>query len=776
MIKKIVKTGAVLFLVVFLSLNVHALMYEKYLYGSECDHQTIFTENMLCGTYYDEGSILLERDTSYRTSRTILTDYFNNYLLNPSFEIDVGNAASYWNFYGSVASSISHEYSEEESRTGSYSLKISRPSFNGYGGVSSSKIFVMPNTKYVFSGYVKGSNIDKFSFDVHCSKQGSSDNDLFSYIDSSNRRVSGSFSDWTQKYLIFETDSDAEYCDVFAFFSLGGFADNVYLDDFKLEKTDEVSNLNVRNTFVVDYSYNDRGDMIRIIDPDGLSYNYLINENRLAKKVYINNLVLNGDFNYVVDGSKPFYWDSKIGSVANFIKYNGLTDNRVLKLKGLSSEIFQVIPIRNTKSYLLEFQYKGDIKLKLLWLDEFENVIFEDSVDLSDVIFDSYLDILNPPPNSKFLKLSFKHMSLSSASFIDNVKLSLENKPSNEISVEYKPNGQISSIDYGFVSTEYEYDIRDLVTRINTVNSDGATYFDESYEYDESGNTEKINNNERGVYLDLIYDDLDRLKTVNQVGEYYIGSGWSSLIFDYSYVGNIKETKFDDVAKSYSYEDDSNKLSSAKNKNFNYFPGGKVSTIEDTVDSSIVSFEYNELGRVAKIEMGDGQYSAYAYSPTAVQRKRTVNVLGDSLEIYVYKLDGTLLYKYVEELNIDDACTIKNWNPADRHFIIKGTGGAVVGIADDRGNMKLIGGITENGDASTSSGRSFKVRGSSGDVAAFDGSGNLILNGALNYYQGSVAPTDNRDFILKGPTGPVLMITADGDLFTKGCVSGGETI
>ncbi|MCF7871880.1 hypothetical protein K9L97_02495 [Candidatus Woesearchaeota archaeon] len=752
---------AFLFLLVLVmnAFSVAAVIQERNIFDINCD-EDFFPNTYLgkiCKSYFEAGDNIFEFYPDGKTARIITTDYFFNMITNPGFEVTDGNAAHFWSPYNDVSS---FEISSSEALSGEYSLKFARSSpSSSYAGIETMPMYLDAGQEYVLKAFFKGSVSGNARFSLHCVAGGN--NFAYSVVEE-NRVMSGDLNSWTEKSLVFIPDADAEYCKPLVYFNPDSSGE-LYVDNVRLG-WNNLSHINMKNTFVVDFTYDINGLLTRVVDPNSNVISYTSDSLFQVSDLSVNNFILNSNFDEYIDSAKAMYW-----YLEGAASIDRSSDPFVVM--PVDSAISQFdIPVRSGTYYDLSLNAKGNLLLELEWQDFYRNRLSADYENLISANLQDYSFEISPPKGARFLKISLFANDVSDVYFVSMLK---KDGLNYSLSAEYTDNGKIKSIDYGLVYSEFEYNINNLLSKsITKKKADLSVLFDERYDYDSTGNLIGINAPDIGSAT-FSYDYLHRLKDVNKNGLFFPNLT-DFFSFEYDYMGNILSNKGQD----YQYYEGTDRLKDDGLYTYEYNSKGQITRKISKATGFSVDYYYNEKGLFDKVVNKIEDTSVdYYYSGSFMQRKIVNYPDYSEITIYIY-YNGDLLYSYKDEFSYDatGSCTINNWNPSGRHFVIKGSSGSVVGIADDRGNMKLAGSITESGDASSSSGRSFKIKGDSGVVAAFDASGNLILNGVLNYYQDVVSPTSGRDFVIKGSDGPVLMITSNGDLFAKGCVSGGEVI
>ena len=771
--KKVTIVIFIIILLLVLGTFASAKIKEINLFDNQCNNFVNERKGTICASYTDAGSTFNEYDSFGNVISQVFTDYYKNYLTNPSFEYSSGDAARFWDFYGDATSG----YSRDVAHSGDTSLKFSRLSNAGntWSGVVSGNLYLKPLTNYTLSAFIKGTNVNDFKLTIQCYN---SNGQNTAYIHNpSNEYTSGTF-DWEQHTLNFSTKADLTYCRAIAAFTPSGKANKVYVDDISLEESEHFGNFSFDNTFIVDYSYNSLNEFKKIINPEGEAVTYSVGDNNLVNTVSINNMLNNGGFEDYTRSNHAVYWEG--GYSVDSQKNSGA---RSLEVNNAVAS--QEVPIRTNQEYLFEGQVMvstNGANMHFNWLDDAHNLI-----STSDLIvqlssnFEKQTKLLKGPIGARYLKLV---LDCYGSCYADDFSLKSVGAIGSSLSLDYYLNGKFKSINYpNNIRSDYTYNTRDLVSEIKTTKG-SSVYFDESYDYDSSGNVLKITDKTRAKSTILSYDFLDRLINVSQSG-YYIGSGWDSLNFNYDLLGNILNAVISGGSlgapqnSAYSYYPNSDKVKDLNGTSYTYTNFGAIKSKTDNI--GITTYNYDESQRLTSINLPSGNNVSYSYDAlNYITRKTVQNSENSSVEIYVYDISGKMIYLYsFEDTNNNvtnpNSCAITNWNDAGRHFVIRNNA-ADVAIIDDNGNMKLAGSANEQLPVINTGVRSFNITSNGITEAAITNSGNLSVLGKIYNNQASITSSPDRDFVIKNNGEIIFMITAKGDVYTKGCVSGSQNI
>lgn len=203
----------------------------------------------------------------------------------------------------------------------------------------------------------------------------------------------------------------------------------------------------------------------------------------------------------------------------------------------------------------------------------------------------------------------------------DNKVISVLNKTANlATGITYKPFGGMASLIYGNgIMGTIGYDNQYRIASITA-----GTVMNLSYTDDANGNITAITNNQNATKnKNFTYDALDRLATATSTGI------WGSLAWTYDGTGNRKTEN----TNSYTYQANSNKLSSANGITFGYDTNGNTAT-ENTRQ-----YTYNQNQRL--IQVADGTMMAgYTYNGNGQRVKKQVN---GQTTIFHYNQSGQII-------------------------------------------------------------------------------------------------------------------------------------
>ncbi|GAB2695037.1 DUF6531 domain-containing protein [Aliiglaciecola aliphaticivorans] len=208
----------------------------------------------------------------------------------------------------------------------------------------------------------------------------------------------------------------------------------------------------------------------------------------------------------------------------------------------------------------------------------------------------------------------------------------------------YHANGSIKQFEYGngFIHSQLQYnsglpkDFTDLK---------GATVaIDQYFEYDANGNMKFLRNDQNRTYdIALIYDDLDRIKTIS---DSFKGAG----LVDYDEMGNIENYNIGSQSITYHYDTNKKLISTSGShiNNFSYDDRGNVK------NNGSITFNYNLAGHTTSLTKS-GQTSSFLYDGND---KRIIKYADGDSQYFLYGLDGTLLYQqdqstYINHVYLD---------------------------------------------------------------------------------------------------------------------------
>ena len=233
-----------------------------------------------------------------------------------------------------------------------------------------------------------------------------------------------------------------------------------------------------------------------------------------------------------------------------------------------------------------------------------------------------------------------------------NQLTSLTDPRGNGIDYSYDESGNLTAIEYEDGSSEsfsyddngnvtisvnrrgqeilYSYNDRGQIVR--QINPDGSVPIE--YTYDASGNIDTVTDGSGTIDLD--YDQSDRLTKITYPGGRFL---------EYTYDAGDRRTSLTDR--------DGDRV------NYTYDAAGRLASLTDGDDNLIVSYQYDEVGRLSREDKGNGTYTVYRYDlanqPLSIENYAPDDTLNssstyayDSLgrQISLTTLDGEWTYDY----------------------------------------------------------------------------------------------------------------------------------
>jgi len=177
---------------------------------------------------------------------------------------------------------------------------------------------------------------------------------------------------------------------------------------------------------------------------------------------------------------------------------------------------------------------------------------------------------------------------------------------SGTLTIDYYGNGRIYSVTDGTDKTVY-YDYDDAGDLTVATNPDGDTLV---YTYDSRHNMLTIEDFEGNVYLENIYDEMDRIRVQTVAGH-----GTSYMDYDPE---NRKST-FTDARglTTVYYYDENMMLTSTEDMESGFtnefYPNGRLKSRTDRTGHT-TSYEYDQAGNMTRIDYPDGTYETYVYN------------------------------------------------------------------------------------------------------------------------------------------------------------------
>lgn len=180
--------------------------------------------------------------------------------------------------------------------------------------------------------------------------------------------------------------------------------------------------------------------------------------------------------------------------------------------------------------------------------------------------------------------------------------------------VDYSLTGQTVRTEYGNGTiTTQTYDPLNLrLTRILTVNAQGASLQDLNYTYDPLGNIVKITDNVNTANQSFKYDHLDRLIEAN-------GQSYGIKSYSYDEIGNITNKE----GINYTYSNKPHAVASLSNgTTFAYDNNGNTSSM--TKDGVTTNYVYDKSNRLKDVTRGASPVASYGYDGDGGRVKKAV--------------------------------------------------------------------------------------------------------------------------------------------------------
>lgn len=566
------------------------------------------------------------------------------------------------------------------------SLSLSDNSlFNGMAvqGSGSTNVDVEPNKNYVLSGYTQGG-----SFSVSCSGEAASLGDSGSFVEGG----------WIRYYQVLTTGSGTATCEI----SLN----NGLFDGIQFSEGSEVIDYD-SGLFSVKYAYDNKDRLISKLNPVGVGEAHaydLMNNDRFSS---INNLI--PDPSFELNENSFLYWQGPFGYDSD-----ARSGNKAILANSNNYETLKyLLPVFPRKEYVLSAFVKGggNLGLRIKFFDREGNYISETSDSVSTPgSYERRFKVFTTPQNADLVEVGFGKVSGSSIR-IDDVSLNQGNEFSNFKLVEYTYNSDstINTVTYddGFVVSNFEYTPRRWIDSLETsciIDDDSYTILNEDYDYDESGNLERITYPVSGDYVSFGYDGINRLESVDDEG--YFG------IEDFEIVYGVAGNRLSKGDLSYVYYDREidNRLKSDGAYIYEYEVDGSVS------QRTFVLEDIETYGSGADLFGGNTTFDYYA---TGLLRSVTFPFYkgiedsvryyydsGNNLAVrktpygttfYVYDDFGDLVYERMDGSDIRRCEIEEEFNEAGRKFIVK-EGNTGLAVFDDTGYVKIKGSIIINSD------------------------------------------------------------------------------
>ena len=634
--------------------------------------------------------------------------------------------------------------------------------FNGIAvqGSGSTNVDVEPNKEYVLSGYTQGGSIS-----VSCSGDSAT-------LGDSGSSTEGS---WTRYYKVFTTGSGTTTCEI----SLS----NGLFDGIQLSEGYEVIDYD-SGMFSVKYAYDSKGHLISKLNPVGVGEAHaydLMNNDRFSS---INNLIPDPSFELYEDSF--LYWQGPF----NPTSANALSGDRVLSVTQNNYETLKyLIPVFPRTEYTLSaFALGGgNLALRIKFFDDEGGYISEISESFSTSgSYERKFKVFTTPQNADFVEVGFGKVSGTSIK-VDDVSLNQGNEPSNFKMLEYVYNSDstidIVTYDDGFVVSNYEYTSRSWIDSLETtcvMDGNSFTILNEDYEYDESGNLERITYPTSGDFVSFSYDVVDRLETVDNEGYYYNVDD-----FDISYDQAGNRLSKGDLTYGFVNKNAFNRISTDGVYLYEYEFDGSVSQrtfVLDDVETygsgadlfgGDTTFQYYANGLLSSVTFpiykGDTDSIFYYYDSgnnLAVRQSRF------GITFYVYDDFGDLVYERLDGSDIRRCEVEEEFNEAGRKFIVK-EGDIVLAAFDDQGYVKIKGSIIVNSAFDVD--KYFSVENGEDINWLIDSAGNLHLKGGWDSlvevnmgFDESI--TLNTGFFVTVGSEKIAAISGDG-MQVLGCVA-----
>ena len=317
----------------------------------------------------------------------------------------------------------------------------------------------------------------------------------------------------------------------------------------------------------------------------------------------------------------------------------------------------------------------------------------------------------------------------------------------------YGLDSQVTSVDYGY----------DPIGNILSIIS-GDLPLSESYIYDDEGNTEKISFG-ASSYIDLGYDELDRLTTVTDTN--YFGK---SISYTYDSLGNRQtkltlnqgETEWE--TDIYTYVPDKNQL--ANDGVFDYIYNGIGNLVhKELMDGSFaVDYQYDLLGNLVFVNDSYGNMISYSYDYQGRKVREQVNA--DPGRIFIYDQAGNMIFEQTKGGTTGSGggqFPIADVPIADGLFRIEQNGIILAAVASN-GALALKGDVFE-AEMPANLPVAFTVRDNAGNpVIAITENGDLYTTGYLIEMEGYIIPNspDSEDLVIQQDGVILALFAQDG--------------
>ncbi|MBC8501362.1 MAG: carbohydrate binding domain-containing protein [DPANN group archaeon] len=767
--------------------------YKDYLKNHKCAVTSPYIDN-----YY-----------KYNEMSTVSESIQHFKLKNKFFNGDFTQGLANWEAYGSGgATAPTVDVIVSDSMFGNISVEVtgSTTSTGEYAGIRST-FDVKPSTDYTASAYLKASG-DKPNIGIHCFSEADSNIDHRT-IGSQVVTISGT--DWERVYVQFQTDAVATVCRVNIYLSHGE-SGSFKVDGVQVEEFDTYTGFG-SGMYSVKYAYDHKNRLISQLNSGGVgeshSFDFLNNDRFTG----INNLIPDPSFE-LYEGNELFYWDG--GSVS--LTSNAKTGSKAIttSVNYATKTVNELLPVFSGKIYTMATYAKKSstdtsLGFKLNFYDKDKNKLDPTTFNIDyggdtwtdgcggnckykslSVTSSSYIRLsrsFKVPANAEYIELSVGRAGSGGAIIIDDVSLNQDTSaaPFKMLEYEYNPDATIETVTYddGLAVAKFDYYPRNWIKSLDT-NMGGSSIFNESYEYDDSGNLINISY-PWGNSTKLYYDSLQRLTDVLNYG-YYLDEG--DITFTYDAAGN-RLSKSD---KTYDYfnRNVNNRLESDKVFEYTYDGAGRISSRTFVGDGSELdyfqytrsfggtdifigtqTFEYYTDGNLRNITLQTGEYIRYYYNPS--DNSLAVRETPYSMAYYITNRFGQLVYQTIpESFNYTPIIACReieqNFNDAGKKLIIK-QGSEVLAVFDDQGYLKIKGIFNLSSDFTFE--RAFGLQDSTGWKWAIDNNGNMHFISGLELLKEKVPSVSlgEKNLILQTGGSAIAGVNNTGTLQLKKCVA-----
>ena len=598
----------------------------------------------------------VDENGNYLTSYTnqlgnlIETDA-NNMILNPNFELGNNGDTSIYG-WEPVNSQGTQQISTQRSHHGDKSLKLTKTQDLGLSFRAKQNLDLFkPGEDYIASAWVYVENYNGqygASLGLTCKESGGSN-----AIGTSPGTTSttGSWVKLETGVLQVPQVYNAEECYLSLFVSESGSSGTVYLDQVQVEKSNEVTpwsgSLNeydalgrvlkttLPNNQEITYTYDELSRLKTRTDPDRglISYEYF--DNGLTK--FVQDQIKKTRFVYDALGRVLEVYIDPNGAQGEYLLAKNYYDESVDGLgctlgyeKGKLCKVENLE--HNTKVYY-EYDEKGNI---IRTIQDFNGEQFK--VDYS---YDrtGTLKEVNVENGKLITSREFNKLGQ-----ISGFTTATDSIPQETVNYEYDDQGLVDSINYpNGVTSEFEYNLRDWVENIKHEYSPTNVFFEQDYSYDPAGNLVglgAIQPSELGATYE--YDNLYRLKEVNDFGFYGGSLAEDYITYEYDELGNRVARGGSYDQDNYNYISGTSRLDSSDDCSYSYYDNGN--TMEMNCNGESMQFTYDGSDSIIRTDYWDGSYDEFNYDPLGRRvYKKHVDSLGQTTSetYYYYGLENT---------------------------------------------------------------------------------------------------------------------------------------